>query len=62
MPTLIRWPGVIKPGTIYNDFFAHEDFIPTFAAAAGNPDVVAQCLKTCSWGASPSRSTSTATT
>ena len=34
MPTLIRWPGVIKPGTMYNQFFSHEDFIPTFAAAA----------------------------
>ncbi len=38
VPTLIRWPGVIKPGTVYNQFFAHEDFIPTFAAAAGNTD------------------------
>jgi arylsulfatase len=50
VPTLIRWPGVIKPGTIYNDMFAHEDFIPTFAAAAGNPDVVGQCMKGCSLG------------
>jgi len=47
VPTLIRWPGVIKAGTIHNQFFAHEDFIPTFAAAAGNPDVVAQCMKGC---------------
>jgi len=45
VPTLIRWPGVIKPGTVYNDMFAHEDFIPTFCAAAGDADVVAQCLK-----------------
>jgi arylsulfatase len=36
VPTLIRWPGVIKPGTVFNQFFAHEDFIPTFAAAGGN--------------------------
>jgi len=50
VPTLIRWPGVIKPGTIYNDFFAHEDFIPTFAAAAGNPNIVDQCAKTCQLG------------
>src|SRR5579871_365172 len=40
VPTLIRWPGVIKPGTIVNDMGAHEDFIPTFAAAAGNPNLV----------------------
>jgi arylsulfatase A-like enzyme len=50
VPTMIRWPGVIQPGTIYNEFFAHEDFIPTFAAAAGNPDIVAQCKETCKLG------------
>jgi arylsulfatase A-like enzyme len=49
-PCLIRWPGVIKPGTIYNDFFAHEDFLPTFAAAAGDTDVVARCMKGCQSG------------
>jgi arylsulfatase len=40
VPCLIRWPGVIKAGTIVNDVCAHEDFIPTFAAAAGEPDLV----------------------
>jgi arylsulfatase len=40
VPTLIRWPGVIKPGTIINDVCAHEDFIPTFAATAGEPTIV----------------------
>jgi len=50
VPTVIRWPGVIKPGTVYNDIFAHEDFIPTFAAAGGDPDVVARCMKTCQSG------------
>jgi arylsulfatase A-like enzyme len=44
-PCLIRWPGVIKPGTVYSDFFAHEDFLPTFCAAAGDTDVVAKCAK-----------------
>jgi arylsulfatase A-like enzyme len=44
-PCLIRWPGVIKPGTIYSEFFSHEDFLPTFCAAAGDPDVVAKCAK-----------------
>jgi arylsulfatase A-like enzyme len=28
VPTCIRWPGLIKPGTIINDFFFHEDLIP----------------------------------
>ena len=40
VPCLIRWPGVIKPGTIVNDVCAHEDFIPTFAAANGDADLV----------------------
>lgn len=44
VPTLIRWPGAVKPGTIYNEIFAHEDFIPTFCAAAGDPDVVKKTL------------------
>src|SRR5262249_26149957 len=43
VPALIRWPGVIQPGTIYNGIFAHEDFLPTFAAAAGDSDVVTRC-------------------
>jgi arylsulfatase len=50
VPTLIRWPGTIKPGTVLNQFFSHEDFIPTFAAAAGNTNVVEQCAKTCELG------------
>ena len=37
VPTLIRWPGVIKPGTIHNEVFAHEDMLPTLLAAAGEP-------------------------
>jgi arylsulfatase A-like enzyme len=45
VPALIRWPGVVKPGIVISDFFAHEDFLPTFAAAAGEPDIVAKCAK-----------------
>jgi arylsulfatase A-like enzyme len=40
VPCLIRWPGTIKPGTIVNDIGAHMDFIPTFAAAAGETGLV----------------------
>ncbi len=50
VPTLIRWPGVIKPGTVYNQFFAHEDFLPTFAAAGGNDNVVTQIKNGCRLG------------
>ena len=45
MPTAIRWPGVIKPGTVLNDIFAHEDMLPTLMAAAGVPDVKEQLMK-----------------
>ena len=45
VPSLIRWPGVIKPGTIRNEIFAHEDMLPTLLAAAGDPDVGAELLK-----------------
>ncbi len=51
VPTLIRWPGVIKPGMVSNEIFSHEDFIPTFAAAGGDTDVVARCKKGCTLGA-----------
>ena len=45
VPMCIRWPGVVKPGTVFNDFFCHEDLIPTFAAAAGEPDLVSKVAK-----------------
>jgi arylsulfatase len=37
VPTVMRWPGVITPGTVINDIFAHEDMLPTLVAA-GEPD------------------------
>ncbi|MCE5241475.1 arylsulfatase [bacterium] len=40
VPCAIRWPGVIKPGSISNEIFCHQDMLPTLLAAAGDPDVV----------------------
>jgi arylsulfatase len=40
VPCAIRWPGVIKPGTVSNDIFSHTDMLPTLLAAAGDPDIV----------------------
>jgi len=34
-PALVRWPGVIKPGTIKNDIFASLDWLPTLVNIAG---------------------------
>ena len=35
---------MIKPGTVLNDIFSHEDMLPTLLAAAGDPDVKAKLL------------------
>ena len=40
VPCLVRWPGVIKPGTVTNELMSHNDWIPTLCAAAGEPDIV----------------------
>jgi arylsulfatase A-like enzyme len=34
-PAVMRWPGVIKPGTVKNDIFASLDWLPTLVEAAG---------------------------
>ncbi|MFT3882805.1 MAG: arylsulfatase [Gemmatales bacterium] len=45
VPCLVRWPGKIKPGTVTNELASHNDWIPTFCAIAGEPDIVAKCKK-----------------
>jgi arylsulfatase A-like enzyme len=45
VPTAIRWPGVIEPGTIINDIGAHEDMFLTLANAAGAQNVKENLLK-----------------
>ena len=45
VPMIVRWPGVIKPGTIVNEIFSQEDWLPTLLAAAGEPNIVEK-LKT----------------
>jgi arylsulfatase len=44
VPTVIKWPGVIKPGTVINESCAHEDMLLTLVNAAGGKDV-AESLK-----------------
>src|SRR5450432_4015141 len=44
VPCLVRWPGVVKPNTIVNDIMSHEDWMPTFLAAAGDPNVKEKLL------------------
>ncbi|NTX17369.1 arylsulfatase [Myxococcus sp. CA056] len=40
VPCVIRWPGVIEPGTVSNEMFSHTDLLPTLLAAAGEGDIV----------------------
>jgi arylsulfatase A-like enzyme len=44
VPFLMRWPGVIKPGTEINEITSHEDLVPTLVAAAGEPKVKEKLL------------------
>lgn len=40
-PALIRWPGVVKPGSNFTGIFSAEDWLPTLVAAAGgDQDIV----------------------
>jgi arylsulfatase A-like enzyme len=41
----VRWPGHFPAGTFLNGIVAHEDWLPTFAAAAGAPDIKEKLLK-----------------
>jgi len=45
VPAFVRWPGNFPAGTTLNGIVSHEDWLPTFAAAAGAPDI-AERLKT----------------
>jgi arylsulfatase A-like enzyme len=40
VPCLVRWPGVIEPGTITNELMSHNDWVPTLSAIAGEPDII----------------------
>jgi len=45
VPAIVRWPGKIKPGTVENALISGLDWLPTFAAAAGNPNITQQLLQ-----------------
>jgi len=40
VPMLVRWPGVIPAGVTSNEIVQHHDWLPTFLALAGEPDIV----------------------
>jgi len=44
VPGMMRWPGVIKPGSEVNAIVSHEDWLPTLVSAAGDPQVKEKLL------------------
>jgi arylsulfatase len=45
VPALVRWPGVIKAGTVSNELMSHNDWMPTLASIAGEPDLINKMKK-----------------
>ena len=43
IPLAVRWPGHIPAGVVSNDIVQHHDWLPTFLAMAGEPDIVGKC-------------------
>ena len=44
-PAMIRWPNHIKAGSVSNEIVSGLDWMPTFLAAAGVPDIKEKLLK-----------------
>jgi len=44
VPAMVRWPGKFKAGTWSNEIMHHMDWLPTFLAAAGEPDIKEKLL------------------
>ena len=42
VPSMVRWPGKIEAGSISNEIMHHMDWLPTFLAAAGSPNIKEQ--------------------
>ncbi|HKE36576.1 MAG TPA: hypothetical protein VKB39_04045, partial [Candidatus Baltobacteraceae bacterium] len=45
VPELVRWPGKIPAGVVSNEIVQHHDWLPTFLAMAGEPDIVEKLKK-----------------
>jgi arylsulfatase len=45
VPAMVRWPGRIEAGSVSNEIMHHMDWLPTFVAAAGNPEIKEQLKK-----------------
>jgi arylsulfatase A-like enzyme len=45
VPMVVRWPGKIPAGVASNEIVQHHDWLPTFLAMAGEPDIVEKLKK-----------------
>jgi arylsulfatase A-like enzyme len=45
VPAILRWPGHVPADSVQNGIFSGLDWLPTFVAAAGNPNIVEELLK-----------------
>ncbi len=45
VPCMIRWPGKIKAGRVSNEIVSGHDWLPTFLAAVGEPDIKEKLFK-----------------
>jgi arylsulfatase len=39
VPSMVRWPGKIEAGSVSNEIMHHMDWLPTYLAVAGAPDI-----------------------
>jgi len=44
VPAMVRWPGHIEAGSVTNEIVHHMDWLPTFVAAAGDPNIKEELL------------------
>ena len=44
VPAVVRWPGVVEPGSVSNGIVHHMDWLPTFLAAAGDSNIKQELL------------------
>jgi arylsulfatase A-like enzyme len=45
VPAILRWPGRVPADSVQNGIFSGMDWLPTFVAAAGNPNITEELLK-----------------
>src|SRR3981189_1476601 len=44
VPAILRWPGHVPADSVQNGIFSGMDWLPTFVAAAGNPNITQELL------------------